>query len=83
MELARTEEEIFDKLENLYKLYKINDNIYEERERLKIAIYSILWTCSHSVVDVLKANDRKFDMYMESILKYRDLNLLVSFEKVV
>ncbi len=83
MKLARTEKEIFDKLEQLYELYNIKDNVEEERERIKIAIYSILWTCSYSIVDVLKANEDKFDMYMKYILKYKDLNLVVNFEKVV
>ncbi len=83
MKLARTEKEIFDKLESLYKYYQLEDNNEEEKERLKIAIYSILWACSYSLVDVMKDNDDKFDFYMKYILKYKDLNLVVNFENVV
>ncbi len=83
MELARSKDEIFEKLEQLYTLYQKKDNREEEKERLKIAIYSILWTCSYSLVDVMKDNDDNFDMYMKYILKYKDLNLVINFENVV
>lgn len=82
MELARSKDEVFDKLEYLYKLYDEEAETREEELRLKTAIYSILWTTSYSIVDVLKADEDNFDYYMKHILKYRDFNIIVNFASV-